>query len=151
MTDIMGAEDGVDPGRPLHDLVPVFLGQATADGDLQSGPLLFERPELAEVAIKPVVGVLPYAAGVENNDVGVLDALRRDHSFGFEQAGQALGVVLVHLAAEGAHQIATGLGRGRRHRFFTLWQGHPSIVDAPASRPVGGVLQKSYHWRRRLG
>ncbi len=124
MADIMGAEDGVDPRRPLHDLVPVFLGQAAANGDLQSRPLLFKRPELAEVAIKTVVGVLPYAAGVENHDIGVLDAMRRDHSFGFEQAGQALRVVHVHLAAERAHQIATGRGRGRRHRLFTLWRGH---------------------------
>jgi hypothetical protein len=78
----VGAEDGVDPGRPLEDLVPVLLGQAAADGDLQAGPLLFEGPELAEVAVKPVVGVFPYAAGVEDHDVGVLGALRRDHPFG---------------------------------------------------------------------
>ena len=115
MAHIVGTEHGVDPGRPLQHLVPVLLRQATAHGDLQVRPLLLQGPQLTEVAIKPVVGVFPYAAGVENYDVSVLDAVRHHHPFGFEQAGQALGIVLVHLAAESAHQVPARLARGRRH------------------------------------
>jgi hypothetical protein len=31
--------------------------------------------------------------------------LRRDQTLGFEEAGQTLGIVLVHLAAESAHMV----------------------------------------------
>jgi hypothetical protein len=128
--DVVGAEDGVDPGRPLEDLVPVLLRQAATDGDLQAGPLLFQGPQLAEVAVKPVVGVFPYAAGVEDHDVCVLGALSSDHPFGLKKAGQALGVVLVHLAAKCAYEIAAGLARRRRPFPVRPWVfpvrcGHP--------------------------
>ena len=95
-------------GARSQDLVPVLLRQAAAHGDLQAGPLLLQGPQLAEVAIKPVVGVFPNAAGIEDHDVGVLGAVGRDHPFGFEEPGQALGVVLVHLAPERAHEVAAG-------------------------------------------
>ena len=72
----MGAEDHVDPGRPLHDGVAVLLRQAAADGDLHAGPRGLHRGELAEVAVEPVVGVLPHRAGVEDDDVGAVRALR---------------------------------------------------------------------------
>ena len=36
------------------------------------------------------------------------------HAVGLEQPGDALGVVLVHLAPEGADEVAAGLGHGRQ-------------------------------------
>jgi hypothetical protein len=81
------------------------LGKAAAHGDLHPGPQLFQRTQVAQVAVQAVVCVLADTARVENDDVGILDILRRDHTLGFEEAGQALGIVLVHLAAESAHKV----------------------------------------------
>ena len=57
--------------------LPVLLGQAAADGDLQVRAL---RPasafRLPEVAVELVVGVLADAAGVEDHDVGRLERRR---------------------------------------------------------------------------
>ena len=88
---------------------------------------------MAEVAIKPVVGVFPYATGVEDNDVRVLRAQGRDHPFGFEKAGQALGVVLVHLAPICAYEVAAGLSWP-----FLVRHGHP-LEPKRSGRGVGSA------------
>jgi hypothetical protein len=109
--DVVGAEHDVDVRCPLDDAVAVLLGQTAPDHDLHVGAALLEGLELAEVAVQLVVGVLPDAAGVEHDHVGVVDARGRAQPVGLEQAGDALGVVLVHLAPEGAHQVRL-LGHG---------------------------------------
>jgi len=77
---------------------------------------LFEGPKLAQVAVKTVVGVFTNAAGIEDDDVGVLGAVRGHQALGFEQTGESLGIVLVHLAPKRAHEVAAGgAGAGRRH------------------------------------
>ena len=105
MPDVVSPKDSVNPRRPLQHFLPVFLGKAAAYGDLHPGPELFERAQLAQVAVEAVVCVLADAARVENDDVGILDILRRDQTLGFEEAGQTLGIVLVHLAAKSAHMV----------------------------------------------
>ena len=110
---VVGAEDHIDPGGLRHDQVAVLLGEASADDDAQPGPLILDRLQLPEIAVEPVVGVLPDAAGVDEHHVGIVDVRRGHHPVDLEQAGDPLGVVLVHLAAEGAHQIAPpDAGRG---------------------------------------
>ncbi len=63
---------------------------------------------MAEVAVQLVVGVLANAARVQHDHVGLGLGRGGDHPVGLEQPGDALGVVLVHLAAERAHEVATG-------------------------------------------
>src|SRR5947199_10873100 len=63
---------------------------------------------MAEVAVELVVGVLPDAARVEEDDVSLLDIVGGLHAVGFEQASKTLGVVLVHLAPEGADEVLAG-------------------------------------------
>ena len=75
-THVVGAPDRVHPGGPLLDQLPVLLGQAAADGDLQAGPATLERLEVTELAVQLVVGVLPDAAGVEHHHVGVVETRR---------------------------------------------------------------------------
>ena len=114
---VVGAEHDVDVGRLVDDEVAVLLGQAAADHDLHVGPPLLEGLELTEVAVELVVGVLADAAGVEHHHVGIVDAGGRAQAVGLEQAGDALGVVLVHLAPEGAHHVRlVGHPRGPRSR-----------------------------------
>jgi hypothetical protein len=57
---------------------------------------------------KLLVGVLPDAAGVEHHDIGLAHVVGLPHAVGHEHAGQALGVVLVHLAPECADDKALG-------------------------------------------
>ena len=97
--DVVSAEHNVDVPGPLHDRVAILLGETAADRDLEVGVLGLQGLEVAEGAIELVVGVLTDAAGVEHDDVGVGVVLDAVHAVGLEQARDALGVVLVHLAA----------------------------------------------------
>ena len=86
----------------------VLLGQAAADRDLHARPLLLGRGQVAQVAVEPVVGVLADRAGVEDDQVDAVArrrAGRPDVAGMFEQAGQPLGVVDVHLAPVGADVV----------------------------------------------
>ena len=74
--DVVGAEDDVDPRCALDDGAAVLLRQAAADGDLHVGVAQLGRPQLAEVAVELVVGVLAHRAGVEDDDVGRLRPVR---------------------------------------------------------------------------
>ena len=74
--EVVGAEHDVDVPGPLDDQVAVLLGEAAADRDLQVGVGVLQGLEPAEVAVELVVGVLADAAGVEDDDVGVVDASR---------------------------------------------------------------------------
>ena len=144
----MGAEDHVDVGGPLADLLPVHLGQAAAHGDLHVGPALPQRLQVAQMAVELVVGVLPDAAGVEHHDVGGLEVGRGHQAVGHQDPGQPLGVVLVHLAAEGpdvegTHRTAgragvrrlgarRGVGGGHGPRIRPpRWSGRPVLPDRP--------------------
>ena len=79
----------------------------------RSGRASFLRLQVAELAVELVVGVLPDAAGVEHDDVGVVLRGGRHQAVGLEQPGDALGVVLVHLAPVGADGVGPG-GHGRK-------------------------------------
>ena len=92
-----------------------------------SGPALAEGLEVAEMSVELVVGVLPDAAGVEHDDVGRLEVGGGHQAVGDQQPGQALGVVLVHLAAEGADVERRAVAR--------LPQGVPQSTSSRAHRP----------------
>ena len=70
------------------------------------------------MAVELVVGVLADAARVEHDDVGGREIVGRLHALGREQARDALGVVLVHLAPEGAHEEPAGHGASVRARVW---------------------------------
>ena len=108
--DVVRAEDRVHPRRLLQDGFAVLLRQAPADGDLHARVGCLDRRQHAEVAVELVVRVLPHGARVEDDDVGLV-ALRRNVAGGLEHAGHPLGIVDVHLAAEGAHLVGAGLRR----------------------------------------
>ena len=108
---------------------------------------VLDRPQLAEVAVELVVGVLAHGAGVEDDDVGDVRPLGRgqagevDVAGRLEQPGESLGVVDVHLAPVGAHVIglrrrawpAGGCGRvGRGARSSALsWHRQGYVVRRP--------------------
>ena len=104
-TDVVCAENDVDPRRLLQHSVAVFLRQAATDGDLHVGIGLLARREVAQIAVQLVVGVLPHRAGVEDDDVGIGTLGRAFVSGGLQQPGQPFGVMHIHLAAVGADLI----------------------------------------------
>ena len=127
--DVVRPEDRIDPGGLLDDALTHLLGEASADGDLHPRTLAFDGGELAEVPEESRRGVLTDRASVDHHDVGALVARVRGPSgqFGysgdrheaglFEQARHSFGIVLVHLASEGAD------GVGARH------PGGAQVVD----------------------
>jgi hypothetical protein len=104
--DVVRAEHDVDVRRPVADDLAILLRQASRHHDLAPVALALPRLEVAEIAVELVVGVLADAARVEHDDVGVVLRSRRYEPVGLEQPRDALGVVLVHLAPVGAHEIA---------------------------------------------
>src|SRR3954453_14021654 len=75
---------------------------------------------MAEMAIELVVGVLPDAAGVEHPHGRRFQIVRRDQSVGRQHAGDPLGIVFVHLAAEGTDVETTGHPPIVRRRLFSI-------------------------------
>jgi hypothetical protein len=111
----VGAVDDIDPGGPFGDGGAVLLGEATPDDDGQIGPVrlapVLLALEVPEGAVEAVVGVLADGAGVEQDEVGVLLGGCAPVAEGLEHAGGAARVVLVHLAPEGADEVAAAGGR----------------------------------------
>ena len=103
--DVVRAEHDIHvPGLALHELT-VLLREAAGDHDLATVPLAFPRLQVAKRAVELVVGVLADATRVEHDDVGLGLGCDRHQAVGLEQAGDALGVVFVHLAPEGAQHV----------------------------------------------
>ena len=110
---IVGAEHDVHVSGPLLDVLPVHLGQAPTHGNLHVRPALAQGLQVAQMAVELVVRVLTDATGVEDDHVGRLEVVGGHQAVGGEQPGQALGVVVVHLAAVGADMEGAGGHTGR--------------------------------------
>ena len=97
------AEHDVDIGRALDDRRAFLAGDAAADADQHA--LLLEVLDAAEVAEDLLLRLLAHRAGVEEDQVGLLDVVGRLVALGGAQhVGHLVRVVLVHLAAEGADE-----------------------------------------------
>ena len=108
--DVVRAQHHIHVRRALADRVPILLGQATGDDDLATFLLRLPRLQVAEVAVEPVVRVLPDAARVEHDHIGVGLIVHLDEPLVVEQPRDALGVVLVHLTPVGVDDVAPGHG-----------------------------------------
>ena len=142
---VVRPEHDVDPAHPLLNQVAVLLGQAPAHGDLQVRFGVDQLLEAAQRAVEPPVGILPDAARVEHDDVGLLHAGRRRQAVRDEQPGQPFGVVLVHLAPEGADEV------GPRHpgKSTEPARGPRCAPDPDQRRPVSTSVTGRRRRRRR--
>ena len=94
------------PGDALEDRLAFLLRHAAGDRDDRVVALF--RGQLAQLAqprVELLLRALADAAGVDDDDVGVGRVVGRLEAGLFEQAGHPLGVVDVHLAAEGLDQV----------------------------------------------
>ncbi len=108
----------VDIWCALTHLIFVFLSQATRHHDLalatQLNALFFPRLEPTKTAVQLFIGVLTNTAGIENYEICVVFTLSSFHTVLLEQPRDALGVMSIHLAPKGAHNIFTS------HRSLSL-------------------------------
>ena len=109
------SEHEVDVGRALDDRRAFLAGDAAADADQRA--LVLQVLDPAEVAEHLVFGLLADRAGVEQDQVGLLDVVGRlVAGGGVQHVGHLVRVVDVHLAAEGLDEDlrlrARDLGHG---------------------------------------
>ena len=94
------AEHHVDIRRALNDGRAFLAGHAAAHADQHA--LGLQVLHAAQVAEDLLLSLLAHRAGVEENQVGFVDVLRRLVAFGdIQNVRHLVRVVLVHLAAEG--------------------------------------------------
>ncbi len=125
--EVVGPEDHVHVRRAPANEVAVLLGQAPPDGDLHVRAAGGQGLHVAELAVETVVGVLPDAARVEHENVRFGRVVCRFESVGRQQAGDALRIVLVHLAPEGPDV--------ERTRHPPKCTGRPGRPEVAGSRP----------------
>ena len=89
-----------------------------------AGSSLFSRAAVPRWPGQAGVGLLPDGAGVVDEEAGLLGRLAPGQTHLFEQTGDALGVVVVHLAPERAQVVRAWLHRGS------------SQSRGPAARPL---------------
>ena len=101
--DGRGAEDEIDVGRALLHGRLLQLRHAAHDPHEQPGLARLQRPQLAELGEHLVLGLLADRTGVDEDEIGVRLAVGELVAMLAKQAGDPLGVVLVHLTAVGNH------------------------------------------------
>jgi hypothetical protein len=104
-------EGDVDERIQVEEPFALRLRVATADGDhlLRVGDL--EHPGVPEMRGEPLVGLLADRARVEDEHVCLFLRDRLSQSELFEHALDALGIVGVHLAAEGRDVVPLHAGQ----------------------------------------
>src|SRR5262245_13635535 len=119
----------IDGGRSRDDLLSFGLGDAASDSDQRvaalASPLLLGEPHAPELRINLLRGFLADMAGVENDEVGLRRIVDRQVACGSERFRHPLGIVFVHLAAEGLDMNAFD-----RRRLGGL--GHALLLDRGA-------------------
>src|SRR5690606_11537279 len=92
----------------------------SAHGDLHALVLVLAGLQMTERAVELACGIVADRTGVDDDDVGVGAVIGTHITRTLERAGEALGVVHVHLAPEGAHLVGApaplGIDRGRGGR-----------------------------------
>ena len=106
MRERVGADHHVDPRCLPLDQALILLREAAAHDDLEIGMPVLDRLQVPQVPVELVVGVLPDRAGVQHDHARLVDVVGGQHAVGHQQPSDALGIVLVHLAPEGADQVS---------------------------------------------
>ena len=101
LVELPRADDKVDPRRPLADQVLVFLCHAPEHAHDHVGPLRLHAPDAAKRGVDLVFGVLPHAAGVVEDGIGLAAAGGQLPALAAERGHHELAVEHVHLAADG--------------------------------------------------
>ena len=143
---VVGTKHHVDISGPLSNDVAVLLGQTASHHDLTTVTFGLPRLQMAERSVEFVVGVLADAAGIEHDHVSVGFVGDGYEPVCIEQARDPFGVVLVHLAPEGAHDVGTGsLGHS-----LTSLPALPKVAAADWNGPTSGTPRSKSPMAGRL-
>ena len=128
--DGVGAKDDVDVAQDVEELVAVALADAAAHS-YNATLASLTRGNVAHglhLTVQPRVGSLAHTAGKEDDNVGLFDFGDLKRASRLQHAAHALGVMEVHLAAEGTDEVgaaAQGLHGVGDHCFFGVrGEGH---------------------------
>ncbi len=139
------ADHEVDHCRAGDDLGPFGLGDAAGHGDLGVEPLgaalFLHDAHAAKLRIDLLRRLFANVAGVEDDEVGLGHVVRRRIAGGTERLRHALGIVGIHLAAEGLDM-----------QLFGAW-GHACCCGTTAPFVKGGEFQAypRLHTERQAG
>ena len=103
--DVVGADDQIEVADAGEELLALLLRDAARDGEHETGVLRLERRELADLAPELLLGLLADAARVEDDEIGLLRGLGARPAVRAQHLLHAIGVVRVHLAAEGVDEV----------------------------------------------
>src|SRR5262245_40702666 len=149
---LLGSGHDADERRPLQDLAPLELGHAADDADHELGLAGLAPLHFAQPPVDLLDGLLPDAAGIEDDDVGVARVGRGLHAVVQQAPGDLLRVELVHLAAEGLDEEAPRLRlrRGHCHSSGLAWASSSlaaarvvSVIVLPPSMRASSSLRSS--------
>jgi hypothetical protein len=91
----------VEVREPIFQPITLLLGEATAQAQLQSRVLCFELMKGPEEAVHFVLGLLPDATGVQEDEVCILRPFCQFEPFFRQDASDLLRVGLIGLTAKG--------------------------------------------------
>src|SRR5262249_18581749 len=133
------AHDEIDHRRAADDFLTFGLGDAARNGNGQAASVArgsgFKRAHAAELGIDLVGGFLADVTGIEDDEIGILDVGGLREALGHEHVRHTMGIVDVHLAAEG---FDVELARSGHARWRRVAAQVPQRFDAPRkSRATG--------------
>jgi hypothetical protein len=120
---VLGAHHQIQFGNAPQQGFPLLLGHTSGHHQNQMGIGPFADRLAAQIAVHLLLRAVADGAGVVHDQVGTVLILARGVAPRFQDAGHALGIRLVHLAAEGGDPVAAAWragggsgGRGCRGR-----------------------------------
>ena len=105
----LGADDEIHPLPAFEQGASFLLRDTAGHGHDRAFPGAAAGHH-AELGVQPFLRPFPDAAGVDDDEIRIVDGLGRLVSRLIEQTGQTLGVVHVHLAAERFDEVLPGHG-----------------------------------------
>ncbi len=114
LRQLVGSYNEIDMGKSSPQVFALLLGHATAHAH-DSAALIFHRQCPSNIAQRLLIGLFAYRAGIEENDIGRLRCERGHIAMLREEARDAAGVVLVHLAPERPDEVGFMRRCGRYH------------------------------------
>ena len=94
-----GTDDEVEIGNPAQRFFAFLLSHAAAESDPEVLTDPFEQPVLPQPGVGLLGRLLTNRAGVQEDQVGLLERARRQQALLHQLPGHALAVQFVHLAA----------------------------------------------------
>lgn len=103
--EVVRAENNVDKRGPLGNQISVFLGETSADGNLEVRFRVFERLEARELPVELLIGVLSNATGIEEDQVRIFRGRCSGHAILSQEPSDPLRIMLIHLTPVGADEV----------------------------------------------